>query len=171
MKSIEYAMSLGFAEAVEFSADLLIPYERIRALCTPDKCPNYGVSWHCPPYCGTLEALGNNLRNYSRAWLLTSRYAMPCGVTPQETQRLSMVHTDRLMKFASDDPDALLLTVGGCHRCEKCTCPDAPCRFPLPHVGSVSAHGIDVTELCRKLNIPFAFEPGKVVFVGLMLEK
>jgi len=162
------ALSQGFAEAVVFDAARLEPQERIRALCSPEKCRFYGRTWHCPPHCGTLEEMKRRLRSFSKALLLTRRYEVDLR-DREALEALSAAQTAAADRVADLLPDSLRLSVGGCRLCESCTCPDAPCRLPLPRRGSVSAYGIDVTALCRSLGVPFAFEEGKVVYVSLVL--
>ena len=162
------ARSLGFAEAVLFDAALLVPQERIRALCRPEKCPNYGKTWHCPPHCGTIDEMAARLGAYRRAILLTRRHEV--DLSDQEALgALSEEQTEAVDRLADLLTDSLRLSVGGCRLCNACTCPDAPCRRPLPRRGAVSAHGIDVTALCKALGVPFAFEKGRVVYVSIVL--
>jgi len=165
---VSLALAEGFSEAVLFDAALLQPQARIRALCTPEKCPNYSRSWRCPPHCGDLAEKERELRGFSRALLLTMRRAADLR-DRAALQRLSDAQTAAVDRVADRLPGSLRLCVGGCRRCPVCGCPDAPCRFPLPRRGSVSAYGIDVTALCTSLGVPFAFEEGKVVYVSIVL--
>ena len=51
--------------------------------------------------------------------------------------------------------DYLLLANEGCDRCEKCTYPDAPCRFPELTHGSLEGYGIFVSELAGQAGIHY----------------
>ena len=165
---VPFALAQGFSEAVPFEAALLHPQERIRALCRPESCQNYGRSWYCPPCCGALDAMERELRSYPHALLLTTRHRVDWH-DAEALRQLSEAHIASVDRVADRLPDSLRLSVGGCRRCEVCACPDAPCRFPLPRRGAVSAYGIDVAELCGRLGVPFAFEEGIVVYVSIVL--
>ena len=168
MTICEKALSCGFADAVLFDAALVTPQERIRTLCSPKSCQSYGRCWLCPPCCKTLDEMDAALSTYKNAMLLTSRF-LPCRPDDmEEAARLAKQHSARMLRLAAEQPGCLILTVGGCRLCESCTCPQEPCRRSDLHLGAVSAYGIDVSEICQKLGVPFAFERGKLCFVGFL---
>ena len=162
----ELALSAGFSAAMEGPAGAVTCEERVRAFCTPEKCPNYGESWICPPGCGSMEDCRAVIAARSRVLLLQSLHADTAGWTGEDYARAALEHNRRSQRFAEKvretEPGAYLLTTGGCELCEKCTFPEAPCRRPEKQRGSLSAFGVDVAALCQRLGMPYAFEPGKL---------
>ena len=53
--ALKFARQLGIETCLEFNPGLLVPEQRIRALCFEDKCGNYGKNYMCPPHIGSLE--------------------------------------------------------------------------------------------------------------------
>ncbi|GHV26523.1 hypothetical protein FACS18948_2380 [Clostridia bacterium] len=45
--------------------------------------------------------------------------------------------------------DLLPMGAGTCSVCEKCTYPDAPCRFPEESISSMEAYGLWVSKMCE----------------------
>jgi predicted metal-binding protein len=66
-------------------------------------------------------------------------------------------------------PDSLLLGAGGCNRCEKCTYPDSPCRFPNEIIYSMEAFGMVVSDVCKNNNLPYYYGPNTLTYVGCIL--
>ena len=170
---IDLARSLGFTTAVEVFPELLVSRPAIRALCAPETCPNYGTNWICPPGSGSLEDLAGNVAATHHGLLVESFHADVDTGDPQLLETLNAAQVARLTELATHvrrkHPAALVLTTGGCHRCDTCTYPDAPCRFPAQRQGSLSAYGIDVGDLCSKAGVPYAFVPGKLHLVSVIL--
>ena len=163
---VNAALSAGFSFAAEGDAALMDCEERVRAFCAKGSCPNYGESWICPPGCGSLEDCRAVLRARSRVLLLQSFYPDTAGWTGEDFARAALEHNRRSQRFAETvretEPQAWMLTTGGCELCERCTFPDAPCRRPEKQRGSLSAFGVDVGRLCAALGVPYAFENGKL---------
>lgn len=167
------AIKLGFTQTAEIPVDALVCKPEIRALCTPEKCSNYGTNWICPPGSGELPELEARIREYDRALLVQRVYEHVDTTDLEACQGYSTSFSDLLAELVEDVravcPGALVLTTGGCHRCEKCTYPDAPCCKPEEKQGSLSAYGIDVGELCEHADLPFSFADDTLYFVGVVL--
>ena len=61
------------------------------------------------------------------------------------------------------------LSSGGCGICEKCTYPDAPCRFPDRAFPSMEACGLVVNDVCKASGIPYNYGPRTMTFTGCVL--
>ncbi len=170
---IEAALAAGFSRAAEGDAALLTCEERVRAFCTPEKCPNYGESWICPPGCGSMEDCRAVIAARRRVLLLQSLHEDTAGWTGADFARAALEHNRRAWAFTEalrrEQPQAYMLTTGGCELCEKCTFPDAPCRRPEKQRGSLSAFGVDVGKLSAALGVDYAFEPGKLRLVACVV--
>ena len=66
----DLALEIGFECASEFDAGKLTFSPEVREMCASGRCRRYGVSWSCPPACGTLEALERRARRHSRCVLV-----------------------------------------------------------------------------------------------------
>ncbi|NPV26082.1 MAG: DUF2284 domain-containing protein [Firmicutes bacterium] len=167
------ALALGFTAAVPFNCSIMECKPEIRALCTPQKCQNYGKSWVCPPGCGDLEMCAEQISRFKRGILLQSKSILEDSSDHELMVQLVERHNQRLEEFCafirSEHSDVLLLSTGGCGLCECCTYPDASCRKPEERKGSLSAFGIDVGELCKRAGLDYTFVSGTLILVGCVL--
>lgn len=62
--------------------------------------------------------------------------------------------------------DFLLLANEGRDKCEKCTYPDAPCRFPDQTHGALEGYGIFVSELAKQAGIHYINGANTVTYFG-----
>ena len=69
----------------------------------------------------------------------------------------------------ADGEKFMVLGCEGCGLCEKCTYPDAPCRFPEKAVPSVEACGINVVELAKKSGINYNNGSNTVTYFCVIL--
>ena len=63
----------------------------------------------------------------------------------------------------------LLLSNEGCKRCEKCTYPDAPCRFPDKLFHSLEGYGFIVSELAKMAGISYINGENTVTYFGAVM--
>lgn len=170
---IQTARELGFTTVTEISSADVVPSERIRALCTPEKCSAYGTNWVCPPGGGSLETCRSLIAEYEKGILLQMKFTDVDTSSMETVEALSKEFTGKVIGLRDfvlqKYPNAMALATGGCRECEKCTYPDNPCRKPNIRRGSLSAFGIDVGELCEKCGVEFAFTEGTLYFTACML--
>ena len=69
-------------------------------------------------------------------------------------------------RLASCCTDYLLLSNEGCGRCEKCTYPLQPCRFPEMLHHSLEGYGLMVYELAGQAKMPYHNGAGTATFFG-----
>jgi predicted metal-binding protein len=58
---------------------------------------------------------------------------------------------------------------GACGRCEHCTFPDKPCRFPDKMTASMEAYGIVVSDVCQSNNLPYYYGNNTLTYTGCVL--
>ena len=137
-----------------------IPFsEDVVNMCKSNQCGKYGTCWTCPPGVGELDVLESKIKSYENAAVFTYKQELEdCfdfeGMTEGQ-QKARAVLDEIISKLVSDEVQFMALGCEGCHICEKCTYPDAPCRFPERAVPSVEACGINVVELSRKAGIKY----------------
>jgi predicted metal-binding protein len=81
-------------------------------------------------------------------------------------------HKERFDAFCRciDESDRHLpLGAGTCTYCEKCTYPDAPCRFPKRLRPSMEAFGLLVTDVCAAADIPYYYGPRTLTYTCCVL--
>lgn len=139
-------------EQLHFSPD-------VRKACESNYCGRYKKSWACPPGVGAIEELREKYSVYSKAFVFTTKHDIEDSYDFEGMTDAQKVHAEieaELKKeLDSKGCDYKILGAGSCSKCEKCTYPDSPCRFPEIMTPSVEACGIDVTDLAKKGNINY----------------
>ncbi|GHT93771.1 hypothetical protein FACS1894140_6860 [Spirochaetia bacterium] len=161
--------------------------EEVRGACAANKCKVYGANWSCPPACGSLAECEARLRHYTNGLILQTSGVLEDSLDYEAMERIGRTHGENLRSFnkqlrklgAGDmdgsassidgGSDFLLLGAGGCKRCDKCSCPDAPCRFPTEMLSSMEAYGMVVSDVCRDSGIPYYYGSGTLTYVGCVL--
>lgn len=173
MDHVLKAKELGFSNVIIIPSGMIACDEEIRALCTPDKCGNYGSGWICPPGCGSIENCRATVTGYKNALLIQS---LSENVDYSDGEKLLCItkeHNRRAVQLFEEmrkgEGDAYLLTTGGCDLCEKCTFPGEPCRVPDKNRGSLSAFGINVAKLCEKAGMEYSFVNGTIRMMACIL--
>lgn len=167
------AADLPFADIGVFSPALLHARQEIRDLCDPAVCPNYGTNWLCPPGAPELSVCENILHGYETAvCLLTKKEPIPPTFTKEDYEQAALAHNRNLYelsaRFASCGYSSLILTTGSCEKCAVCAYP-SPCRFPDRCRESFCGFGLNAEEVCSLFPCDYAFVPGKLIYVGLIL--
>jgi len=171
---VSTAYNIGFTKAV-FINGLKIECEpRLRAYCTPERCPNHGQNWVCPPGCGSIEDCADKAKRFQSGILLQSVTGLKPPVDDDVYKSLNRLHNMKLRKFTESIKnkysEMLTLTTGGCTFCSPCKYP-APCAKPNVRMNSLSAYGIDVAKLCETAEVEYSFRPDMVYYTALVLVK
>jgi predicted metal-binding protein len=66
-------------------------------------------------------------------------------------------------------PGFFPMGAGACTRCERCTYPGLPCRFPERTAPSMEACGLLVSRVCKDNGAPYYSGPDTVTFVSCIL--
>lgn len=166
------AERLGFTHCVLLEDLSLVCKPELRAYCNPSQCPNHGKNWVCPPACGTLAECQRKVDCFHRGLLLQSVTELIPPTSQEVYGELNRAHNLRLKELVEAvRPEAqslLPLTSGGCIFCDTCRYPE-PCVHPDVKMESLSAFGIDVTELCDAANLPYSFREDRVYLTALLL--
>jgi predicted metal-binding protein len=169
----ELALTCGFSHVGNLDVSTIKMREEVRAACAENKCKQYGKSWSCPPGCGTLEECEERIKKYSRGLILQSTGELEDAFDAETMIELAETHGNRFDDFSSKlraiYPDAMVIGAGACRKCEKCTYPDKPCRFPDKMTSSMEALGMIVSDVCQANGIPYYYGPGTLTYVGCVL--
>ncbi len=170
---LELAESCGFERVGMLNIPALEFNPAVREMCAADRCHSYGRCWTCPPYCGTLEHFAAKAASYSRGLIVQS-----IGQMEDDYDYESMMETETLQKerfcaltekVREIYPECMPLAAGACRICEKCACPDEPCRFPELAVPSMEASGLNVSKTCRDSGIDYYYGPQTIAFTCCIL--
>jgi predicted metal-binding protein len=166
------AEECGFSHIGDLQVDTIKVRVEAREGCEVNKCGAYGKSWSCPPACGTLEECEERLRKYKRGLLLQSTGQLEDNFDSETMMNTIAEHGKRFDTFRdrlyTQFPGVFLID-GVCHRCEKCTYPDAACRFPDKTSYSMEGLGMIVSEVCKDNNILYYYGPNTITYTGAVL--
>ncbi len=131
---------------------------RVRAVCERE-CPMYGKSWACPPGVGSVEECRARCLAFPEALLLTTAAEVRDIADMEETLATRGAHEEITRQaeamLRAEGAETYVLSTEACVRCEKCTYPDAPCRFPDELYPCTESHAIVVTDIAEKYGIEF----------------
>lgn len=141
------------------STDDLIVSESVRNLCKDNVCGCYGKTWACPPGVGTLEECAKKMKAYKNIFVYTTKHeledsfdweGMMNGKKQHEKWEPAVVEL-----FRKYYDDIMVLSTEGCAKCENCTYPDKPCRFPEKLHPSIESYGVEVNRLAKSAGVHY----------------
>ena len=153
-----------------------IPFSQsVVEACRENRCGKYGTCWTCPPGVGNINDLQKRITNYKECLIFTCKHTLEDSFdfegmreAGKTTQKLLL---DILKDVKNDGVDYMAMGCEGCIICEKCTYPDAPCRFPEKAIPSIEACGISVVDLARNIGINYNNGPCTVTYFCAILRK
>ena len=144
----------------------------VRDFCK-NGCRSYNSSWACPPAVGTLEECRERCLQYRNMMLFDKCYKLSGSfdsIGVQNAMSDFKLIVDRYAELLSPILSrSLFLTNEGCTRCEKCTWPDAPCRFPEKLHHTIEGYGFNITKMARRAGLHYNGGPNTVTFFGAVL--
>ena len=156
---IDEALAAGFSQAGELNTSALVFMPEVRDMCGVDKCRQYGKNWCCPPGCGSLESAAEQAALYSYGLIVQTIGQMEDDFDIETIEDTGSRHKDNFAALVKTlktrYPDLLPMGAGTCTRCESCTYPDAPCRFPDEAISSMEAYGLWVSKVCELSGVPY----------------
>lgn len=167
------AEEIGFSNFGFFQTDALAFRQEVRDMCRSGRCGAYGTRWTCPPYCGTLKESAEKAKQFRTGILLqmTGRmdddFDMECMAETGETIQKKLVSF--VKRVRERHIPCLPMTAGTCTKCDPCTCPDEPCRFPEEAFPSMEAYGLIVNDVCKAANVPYKYGKKTITFTTCVL--
>ena len=167
------AKECGFTNYAPLDVSTLEFLQDVRDMCNAKQCNRYDKSWSCPPAIGTLEEMRNRVKGYAGGILvqtvgdLEDSYDWD-GI--QETAKRQSVSFGCMWdELEKEYPSVLAMGTGGCIKCEACTYPGAPCRFPDRMASSMEACGLFVSKVCADNGLAYNYGPNKIAFTACFL--
>jgi len=171
----EFARRSGIEVCVEFSADILVPEERIRGYCRENRCGNYGNNYMCPPHNAQLTEINIKLRRYERGLLLQYVKEFDVAKDRGAALRSQLDFHKKLLSIEEfvrreENSEVWGLIGGSCQLCPKCEAGTGrPCAFPGEARMSLEAIGVNVIGLLDRLGLDSKFHKDKITWTGCIL--
>ena len=167
------AFETGFTEVGELNINELEYETEVRKICESNQCGKYGSSWVCPPATGTLEECKKRVEQYDHMLLLNGKFDLEDSfdfegmIAGMHEFKKRIENFDRKLKGMVDS--YLILGNEGCSRCEKCTYPDAPCRFPEKLYQTVEGYGFNVSKMAASAGMKYNNGQNTITYFGALL--
>lgn len=166
----ELAKKCGFTASAPVDPKQLVFKPEVRDMCAADKCKSYNRSWACPPACGTLDEIIERCEPYTGGMIVQCTAQLESSFDYEGIMELQERFDTAFHSFVDElyalGQDFLPMGAGTCKRCESCTWPDSPCRFPEKVFPSMEACGLVVSEACVAAGIPYYYGKDTMTFVG-----
>ena len=168
------AKDAGFKVAEPLDPENLVFRQDIRDMCAPDKCRNgYGKSWSCPPAAAPLDELSEKAKGFAKGVLVQTICRMEDPFDFESVMESAKEHGRHFVALADALREAgehiFPMGAGSCRRCEKCTYPDQPCRFPDRMITSMEASGLFVSQVCKDNHLPYYYGENTVAYTSCIL--
>lgn len=170
---IALARSCGFTAAVSLDPETIELKPEVRDMCKDNGCGQYGKRWSCPPGCGDLDSCRARIAGYTSGILVQTTGEIEDSFDFEEMQNIEKRHKEHFdamhEALGGSYPKLLPLGAGCCVRCEKCTYPDKPCRFPEKMTSSMEAYGMLVLEVCKANGLTYYYGPETMTYTSCFL--
>ncbi|MDR0818375.1 MAG: DUF2284 domain-containing protein [Oscillospiraceae bacterium] len=151
---------------VEFS-------EEVRKMCEVNTCRQYGKTWACPPAVGTIDECRTRAQSYAYMLVFSQKFDLEdsydfesVGTAMKDFKAVASRLDEEVKPYLTN---YLMLSNEGCGKCESCTYPDNPCRFPDKVHGSIEGYGIFVSNLATQAGMGYNNGKDTVTFFGALL--
>ncbi len=174
---ITEALEFGFTLAAPLSIGTIRLRDEVREMCAANKCRAYNTNWSCPPGCGTVQECQQRVDSFEGGIIVQTTAKLEDDFDFEAMEETAKKHGKTYMEFTKHlrrkypELELLLLGTGVCMTCQKCTYPDAPCRFPELMSSPMEGYGMVVSEVCRENGIPYNHGKGTLTYVGCYLFK
>lgn len=171
----EWAISAGATHVRAAQQEYFLTRPSVLASCEANACGKYGRCWMCPPKIGTLDELSARLQCYATGLLIQNVATLEDSWDFEGMDAAMRAHNTMIRTLGAQvratfpDAEVLPLGCGSCGYCEKCCCPDTPCRFPDQAISSVEGYGMDVKALVESCGLHYINGVNTVSYVGLIL--
>ena len=170
---VRLAIGAGFTHAGPLDPSTIVLRDEVRGMCSANRCGAYGRNWSCPPACGELGALRASISGYRAGILVQTVGELEDEFDGEGMMEAEAAHRQHLFALKAlllpEWPGLLALGAGACRFCAKCTCPEAPCRFPDKRISSMEAYGMLVLEVCKANGMQYYYGKTAIAYTGCFL--
>ena len=171
----EEALAIGFTLAEPMKVETIKLRDEVREMCAVNKCHAYNTNWSCPPNCGTVAECQERVNQYETGLIVETTGQLEDDFDFETMEETAKIHSANFVKFLKklrkDHPelDVLPLGAGECTHCEKCTFPDAPCRFPDLMSSPMEGYGMVIRAVRKAKGLLYNHGRGTLTYVGCYL--
>ena len=167
------AKECGFTNCAPLNVSTLEFMQEVRDMCNPKQCQNYNKTWSCPPACASLEEMRERVTGYSGGLLVQTVGELEDSYDwdgIKDAGARHKVNFGRLWDaLEQENQPVLAMGAGACARCEECTYPGEPCRFPERMAASMEACGLFVSKVCTDNGLAYNYGQDKIAFTSCFL--
>lgn len=172
-KLLNAALSAGASRSAIVSTHDVVFNESLRDMCAMNTCGNYNTCWVCPPAVGPVADWRARVEGRDWGVVVQTIYQLEDSFDFEGMVKAGQQHKANYLRALEalrgfELPDMLALNASNCSICERCTYPDAPCRFPDRAIVSVEACGIDVNNTLLACGLQYNNGPATVSYVGIV---
>lgn len=164
---------IGVKECAFSTTDQLLFSDQTRILCRRNSCGQFGATWACPPAVGSYESCVLKCLSYKNVMVFSTVADLRGRYNVRGWQEARVQHEAVTAKvaqrFRAQRPDCLVLSTEGCLVCDKCTYPEAPCRYPDKLFPSVEGYGIIVMDIVHKTGLSYTHGPETLTYFSFIL--
>ena len=166
------AAEIGFCEIKTVPSGEICFEKNVRTLCEEDWKAGRLLSWGSYRPELDFETCKAKCLSYEHATLLTMIYPAEDSMDFEAWMEAGLELNRMLLELGeqmqAELPEHMALGMV-CRRCEKCTCPDAPCRHPENMVTASEAYGVHIMNTMEKEGITGYYDGTTIVCFGVML--
>lgn len=172
---LDLAKEIGFSRAGPVDMTGLRPMDKIREMCTADRCGHFGRSWSCPPApsCASAESVHNRMMTYSEGILVQYTGSMSDPFDMEAIRSAEKRHKkmfDTLVRQVRlKGLECMPLGSGPCTVCFRCTYPSRPCRHPDRMYPSMEACGLWVSDVCVRSGLGYNYGENTITYTACLL--
>lgn len=170
---IALGMNCGFTNVAKLDPATIVLREEVRQMCASGKCHMYNRSWSCPPACGTLDELRGRISCYHEGILVQTVGKLEDSLDGEGMLKAEAQHKQHFEQLHEQlrplYPKLMAIGAGACTRCQTCTYPDAPCRFPDRMTSSMEALGMLVLQICKDNDLQYYYGPNTIAYTSCFL--
>lgn len=172
-KWIEMGLSCGFTNVVRLNPLTIQLNEDVRAMCASNKCRMYNTNWSCPPGCGDLSALRERIAKYQDGILVQTVGELEDSLDGEGMMAAQARHQQAFNNLhallRAQYPNLMAIGTGACTRCQQCSYPNAPCRFPEQMTSSMEALGMLVLQICKDNGLQYYYGTNYIAYTSCFL--
>lgn len=172
LELLELAKAEGF-HAVMTTPDQIPVDPKFRVFCEENRCGRYNANYSCPPDCGTVEELRANILAEDKIMVIQTLWDIDGYEDKEMIVHAKASHNAaalRLMKKIRDNGySGFCSGYNGCSLCDPCKrINNLPCTYPDLRISCLSAYCVDVAELARRCQLPFAWSSDRLHLFGMI---
>ncbi len=163
----------GLNQISEIPIEAVVIEDEVRKNCEVNACGRYGKTWGCPPGIGPIAEWKEKIMTFSHAAMFNYVGKIEDSYDFEGMQEVGAKFTEITREFDQKLRETkqkyLLFGSGSCSICEKCTYPDAPCRFPDKMIPSMESCGMFVAKMAEPNGFKYINGANSVTYFGIVL--